>query len=72
MDGREIMIRKNEIEMLDNLVVVESIPVHEDIKKQKPGFENYIENLQRSIVNLAQCGVQTVCYNFMPVSMDSH
>lgn len=47
--------------------VVESIPVHEDIKLGKPGCEKYIEAWATSMVNLARCNVKTICYNFMPV-----
>jgi mannonate dehydratase len=47
--------------------VVESIPVHEDIKLGKSGCETYIEAWATSMVNLARCGVKTICYNFMPV-----
>ncbi|QJD81477.1 mannonate dehydratase [Spirosoma rhododendri] len=47
--------------------VVESLPVHEAIKKALPERDQYIATYRASLRNLAQCGIKTVCYNFMPV-----
>lgn len=47
--------------------VIESIPVHEDIKLGKPSRERYIENYCENIRRVAKAGVKCICYNFMPV-----
>lgn len=50
-----------------NFEVIESIPVHEDIKLGKPTRDKYIENYCENIRRMARAGIKCVCYNFMPV-----
>ncbi len=47
--------------------VIESVPVHEDIKLGKPSRDRLIKNYAQTILNLGKAGVKCVCYNFMPV-----
>lgn len=47
--------------------VIESVPVHEDIKLGKPTRQKYIDNYKENIRRLGKAGIKCICYNFMPV-----
>eukprot|EP00448_Togula_jolla_P021595 CAMPEP_0170588488 /NCGR_PEP_ID=MMETSP0224-20130122/10856_1 /TAXON_ID=285029 /ORGANISM="Togula jolla, Strain CCCM 725" /LENGTH=380 /DNA_ID=CAMNT_0010912207 /DNA_START=104 /DNA_END=1242 /DNA_ORIENTATION=+ len=47
--------------------VVESIPVHEQVKYGGPDRDRFIEAYKQSIRNMGACGIDILCYNFMPV-----
>ena len=47
--------------------VVESLPIHEDIKTASGSYKRYLDLYKQSIRHLGQCGIKTITYNFMPV-----
>lgn len=65
---KDIKELRNEIENNQlTLEVIESVPIHEDIKLDLETKDAWIRNYQQTIKNLAEQGVKVICYNFMPI-----
>lgn len=65
---QEVQKRKAEIEAHGlNWSVVESIPLHNDLKTRGGNYRQLLENYKESLRNVGAAGVSVVCYNFMPV-----
>ena len=67
--GREDIARLCDLSHREGLEmeVIESVPVHEDIKLGRPTRDRLIENYAENLRRLGEAGVRCVCYNFMPV-----
>lgn len=63
-----VISRKHEIEAAGlDWSVIESIPVHNDIKTRTGEYQALIENYKQSLISAGRAGIPYVCYNFMPV-----
>ena len=68
MDGGRNFKRKKIIEDAGmDWSVIESLPVHEDIKRKNGSYKKWIDHYKQSLRNISQCGIPVVVYNFMPI-----